>query len=241
MNDEIDYLQMVFSDRQSETATDDLYYRCPLYWAAAFGQIQATELLRDNKHWINKRDKRGQTPLYVCVFGNTDNHVECARLLLEKEARTFFAQPDHYGKQPGEYADYPPMIEMLKEYVQITLCMDYSYPSVVIGTQDLESYGALSKVCAELSESQRDPKHMILQDPNPNPNPNLASNWEHMILQMDAEGDDEIDVDEVLCAYTPHIHAMLFVASTQPTWRRHSPDIRTPHPTPSPGTACRVP
>jgi len=163
VNDDIDYLQMCFSDLQSESATDNLYHRNPLYWAAAFGQVQACSLLRHNKHWINDRDYRRKTPLYVCVYGNTDEHVECARLLLQKEARMYFAQPDYYGKQPGDYADYPPMMAMLKEYVQITLCMDYSYPSKVIGIQDISSYLDLATVCAELTESQRDPKHMILQ------------------------------------------------------------------------------
>jgi len=146
MNNDIDYLQMVFSDQQSAVATDDLYSRNALYWAVAFAQVDAVRMLRTNKYWINQRDFRDQTPLYVCAFGNTDKHVECCKLLLEMEARTYFAKPDIYGKQPGDYADYPPMIAMLNEYVQITLCMDYSYPTQTITSEDLQDYLSLAKV-----------------------------------------------------------------------------------------------
>jgi len=84
--------------------------------------------------------------------------------------------PDYYGKQPGDYAFYEPLIELQKEFVQISLVTDYNYNPRVITTGDLSSYNALASVCADISESQRDPKHMI--------------------LQIDVEGDNELDVTE---------------------------------------------
>jgi len=180
VNNANDLLQMTFTDMQPAVTTDLLYNRNPLYWAAAFGRIEATKLLATNPLWINERDFRGQTPLYLAVFGDTMNHVECAKILLEHEARLYFVVPDHYGKQPGDYADYPPMIEMLAKYVQITLCMEYEYQPQVVSKVDLADYLSCANICAKTTGSQRQP--------------------EHLVMQIDVEGDDELDVDDAVLA-----------------------------------------
>lgn len=175
-NNDVDLLQVAFSDQQSDAEADLLYNRNPLYWAVAFGRIDATKLLVTNKNWVNERDFVGQSPLYVAFNGDTPEHVECARVLLQNEARVYFPVPDHYGKQPGDYAKYPPLVELQKEFVQISLVTDYNYNPRVIDIDQLRTYKELAKVCKDVSQSQRDAKHMI--------------------LQIDVEGDNELDVNE---------------------------------------------
>merc|ERR1711977_372272 len=101
------------------------------------------------------------------------DHTECARVLLQNEARLYFPVPDVYGKQPGDYA---PMKELQKEFVQISLVTDYNYNPVVVDAEELQSYLHLAEVCKRISESQRDATYMR--------------------LQIDVEGDNELDVTD---------------------------------------------
>jgi len=50
VNNDTTFLQMSFSDMQSPDFTDNLYNRNPLYWAAAFGQVDLECLLNHDSH-----------------------------------------------------------------------------------------------------------------------------------------------------------------------------------------------
>ncbi|XP_068158269.1 myotrophin isoform X1 [Drosophila tropicalis] len=89
-NGEFDAVQTTFFNNLHKV-NDEIEGRCPIHYAADFGQLKVLQYLINIGADVNKRDKHGITPLLAAVW---EGHTSCVKLLLEKGANKHGCTPD---------------------------------------------------------------------------------------------------------------------------------------------------
>jgi len=82
-----DHVLVIALDMGANVNVTDSNKNTPLFYAAEGGHLACCALLLDRKADVNTANSSGWSPLHAVAWkGSSDNHVECAQLLLEAGA-----------------------------------------------------------------------------------------------------------------------------------------------------------
>lgn len=96
-------------DKQKQDVNVEIAGRCPLHYAADYGQIEIIKYLVTKGADVNREDKHGICALLAATW---EGHTECVRYLLSKGANKHAKAPD--GRKIIDCADTEEIKSMLQ-------------------------------------------------------------------------------------------------------------------------------
>ena len=107
-----DYVIQALNANKRYLYSIDYFGQTAYHWAAKLGDLKMIKILVDYGPYLNLKDFKGRTPLYISVI---NNHKEICRYLLSKGGNPYLTNKN--GLTPADVARGKEMISLLSEFM----------------------------------------------------------------------------------------------------------------------------
>ena len=107
-----DYVIQALNTNKRYLFSIDYFGQTAYHWAAKLGDLKMLKILIDYGPYLNIKDFKGRTPLYIAVI---NNHKDICRYLLSKGGNVYLK--DKNGLTPADVAKGREMISLLSEFM----------------------------------------------------------------------------------------------------------------------------